>query len=112
MIGSSRFSTRVCTQFSRSLSSPSSSCLSTLAAGNRSPCSLEGRNWQCGQTGPAESSDSTSAAQLFSLSSRSEEHTSEFQSLMRISYAVFCLKKKTTVELSKNKYQQLITQLT
>src|SRR3546814_4813478 len=26
---------------------------------------------------------------------RSEEHTSEFQSLMRISYAVFCLKKKT-----------------
>src|SRR3546814_10201569 len=27
-------------------------------------------------------------------SSRSEEHTSEFQSLMRISYAVFCLKKK------------------
>src|SRR3546814_2062202 len=29
------------------------------------------------------------------LSSRSEEHTSELQSLMRISYAVFCLKKKT-----------------
>src|SRR3546814_15062327 len=28
-------------------------------------------------------------------SSRSEEHTSELQSLMRISYAVFCLKKKT-----------------
>src|SRR3546814_3174138 len=27
--------------------------------------------------------------------SRSEEHTSELQSLMRISYAVFCLKKKT-----------------
>src|SRR3546814_4248193 len=30
------------------------------------------------------------------LESRSEEHTSELQSLMRISYAVFCLKKKTT----------------
>src|SRR3546814_11428664 len=29
-------------------------------------------------------------------SSRSEEHTSELQSLMRISYAVFCLKKKKT----------------
>src|SRR3546814_3913425 len=29
-----------------------------------------------------------------SLVSRSEEHTSELQSLMRISYAVFCLKKK------------------
>src|SRR3546814_8441489 len=29
---------------------------------------------------------------------RSEEHTSELQSLMRISYAVFCLKKKNTKE--------------
>src|SRR3546814_4383510 len=28
---------------------------------------------------------------------RSEEHTSELQSLMRISYAVFCLNKKTTL---------------
>src|SRR3546814_14782416 len=30
------------------------------------------------------------------LGARSEEHTSELQSLMRISYAVFCLKQKTT----------------
>src|SRR3546814_10072344 len=30
---------------------------------------------------------------------RSEEHTSELQSLMRISYAVFCLKKKTKLSL-------------
>src|SRR3546814_7960887 len=30
------------------------------------------------------------------LEPRSEEHTSELQSLMRISYAVFCLKKKTS----------------
>src|SRR3546814_2894347 len=30
------------------------------------------------------------------IAKRSEEHTSELQSLMRISYAVFCLKKKTT----------------
>src|SRR3546814_8578790 len=30
------------------------------------------------------------------LNDRSEEHTSELQSLMRISYAVFCLKKKKT----------------
>src|SRR3546814_10024695 len=34
--------------------------------------------------------------QFVELSRRSEEHTSELQSLMRISYAVFCLKKKTT----------------
>src|SRR3546814_5549710 len=32
--------------------------------------------------------------------SRSEEHTSELQSLMRISYAVFCLKKKKTTDLT------------
>src|SRR3546814_2574787 len=36
-------------------------------------------------------------ARLFrGRSERSEEHTSELQSLMRISYAVFCLKKKNT----------------
>src|SRR3546814_5992418 len=34
---------------------------------------------------------------------RSEEHTSELQSLMRISYAVFCLKKKRK-HITKNKY--------
>src|SRR3546814_969963 len=32
---------------------------------------------------------------------RSEEHTSELQSLMRISYAVFCLKKKTTSHINQ-----------
>src|SRR3546814_4356832 len=32
----------------------------------------------------------------YSFEIRSEEHTSELQSLMRISYAVFCLKKQTT----------------
>src|SRR3546814_6507196 len=38
--------------------------------------------------------------------SRSEEHTSELQSLMRISYAVFCLKKKTkkTTSIHKVRY--------
>src|SRR3546814_5217866 len=36
----------------------------------------------------------TSSEELQLLVQRSEEHTSELQSLMRISYAVFCLKKK------------------
>src|SRR3546814_8747812 len=36
---------------------------------------------------------------LFPSGTRSEEHTSELQSLMRISYAVFCLKKKKTNKL-------------
>src|SRR3546814_3418016 len=37
--------------------------------------------------------------------SRSEEHTSELQSLMRISYAVFCLKKKNNTREHINHYQ-------
>src|SRR3546814_2774113 len=52
---------------------------------------------------------------------RSEEHTSELQSLMRISYAVFCLKKKnkqknyikqrtTPLHKSPNQAQQIIEQ--
>src|SRR3546814_2121065 len=43
---------------------------------------------------------------------RSEEHTSELQSLMRISYAVFCLKKKTKKHIShtKNSNMKHITQ--
>src|SRR3546814_4531040 len=36
---------------------------------------------------------------------RSEEHTSELQSLMRISYAVFCLKKKKILQTQKKKQQ-------
>src|SRR3546814_7602742 len=35
---------------------------------------------------------------------RSEEHTSELQSLMRISYAVFCLKKNKTIHNPHNSY--------
>src|SRR3546814_5058283 len=37
--------------------------------------------------------------------SRSEEHTSELQSLLRISYAVFCLKKHTVQLTDKNELQ-------
>src|SRR3546814_2525582 len=38
---------------------------------------------------------------------RSEEHTSELQSLMRISYAVFCLKKKNTLSVQNLTYHNL-----
>src|SRR3546814_10353734 len=37
---------------------------------------------------------------LLVITGRSEEHTSELQSLMRISYAVFCLKKKIKLTLN------------
>src|SRR3546814_1693371 len=42
------------------------------------------------------SSSATPSASSPTTTSRSEEHTSELQSLMRISYAVFCLKKKNS----------------
>src|SRR3546814_9100643 len=42
------------------------------------------------------------------LQSRSEEHTSELQSLMRISYAVFCLKKTNNTN-TKSHHQNLLT---
>src|SRR3546814_9915785 len=41
---------------------------------------------------------------------RSEEHTSELQSLMRISYAVFCLKKKKTLSHTSKYIPKLETQ--
>src|SRR3546814_4280788 len=40
---------------------------------------------------------------------RSEEHTSELQSLMRISYAVFCLKKKKKHNQDPNRHIHCIT---
>src|SRR3546814_6308618 len=51
------------------------------------------------------------------LASRSEEHTSELQSLMRISYAVFCLKKKNNQDkpnsqIYHNKYKNSQTNTT
>src|SRR3546814_6552726 len=48
------------------------------------------------------SDDAYFADPTVTMGIRSEEHTSELQSLMRISYAVFCLKKKRT---SKQTYQ-------
>src|SRR3546814_4959433 len=40
---------------------------------------------------------------------RSEEHTSELQSLMRISYAVFCLKKKSFIASYTNSVRDILT---
>src|SRR3546814_3111403 len=53
------------------------------------PASGAGRSGPCS---PAPAHDGRRYA-----THRSEEHTSELQSLMRISYAVFCLKKKTNI---------------
>src|SRR3546814_8982515 len=43
------------------------------------------------------------------VEARSEEHTSELQSLMRISYAVFCLKKKNNIIIISQKYTTTTT---
>src|SRR3546814_5596915 len=43
---------------------------------------------------------------------RSEEHTSELQSLMRISYAVFCLKKKTQMDKTQTQILNCESELT
>src|SRR3546814_1944893 len=43
-----------------------------------------------------------SAKLVHTGTSRSEEHTSELQSLMRISYAVFCLKKKNKADTNQH----------
>src|SRR3546814_2707848 len=52
----------------------------------------QGLSDQAFQRGSAGQGDCGTVAEL--RTGRSEEHTSELQSLMRISYAVFCLKKK------------------
>src|SRR3546814_3908595 len=59
---------------------PLSCCRGRVRAGLATPA---GRRWQA------------SRRAVILQEPRSEEHTSEIQSLMRISYAVFCLKNKT-----------------
>src|SRR3546814_3478410 len=49
---------------------------------------------------PRSATNATRASQMW-RHPRSEEHTSELQSLMRISYAVLCLKKKNDIYTSK-----------
>src|SRR3546814_7539626 len=60
---------------------------------------------------PGMSFNAVSDKALAANKNRSEEHTSELQSLMRISYAVFCLKKKKNdmrISTSKHRRNELI----
>src|SRR3546814_1395275 len=74
---------------------PYTTLFRSVAAGSSSPAS---RSSSPPMPSPEYRSALRSEAQCLSpemaLRRRSEEHTSELQSLMRISYAVFCLKKK------------------
>src|SRR3546814_3305936 len=80
--------------------------------GRRSPCGMTMDRF-VGSSRSARTSRSASAMKS-ARRSRSEEHTSELQSLMRISYAVFCLKKKkhNTNKQSKHKYIKTINPIT
>src|SRR3546814_6210952 len=66
-----------------------------IAAKNAERSAAAGRKWIKGEIKQAKS-DMDAA--------RSEEHTSELQSLMRISYAVFCLKKKKQNSTTTTKF--------
>src|SRR3546814_2917098 len=56
--------------------------------------------------GNAANLDGLEGVELIHGDIRSEEHTSELQSLMRISYAVFCLKKKKEIKVHKRTTNQ------
>src|SRR3546814_7195305 len=58
------------------------------------PLRLDADDDDRGDVGALAGADQGAEVQLEVLAERSEEHTSELQSLMRTSYAVFCLKKK------------------
>src|SRR3546814_10824462 len=72
-------------------------------------------DWWAAQVGPGKALDTRYYCVLgFDYLSalpagRSEEHTSELQSLMRISYAVFCLKKKKTIKKHNNNHHNTTT---
>src|SRR3546814_6733811 len=73
------------------------------------PLAISGRNLCRCSSEPKCSNGRIMPIELFptireAASERSEEHTSELQSLMRISYAVFCLKKKNKNPPNPHKY--------
>src|SRR3546814_4859157 len=74
-------------------------------------CSRCPRFWACSLSSSSRSIRSAARWKRFTVahsrsSRRSEEHTSELQSLMRISYAVFCLKKKNSINSIAHNQEQ------
>src|SRR3546814_5226994 len=78
-------------------------CRSTSSAPSRRPRRRSSGLWPTGTSGGSTRSRSMARISTAPFSRfRSEEHTSELQSLMRISYAVFCLKKKNHQHTNNN----------
>src|SRR3546814_9249252 len=67
------------------------------------PFRFDARTWELARRRSVSPHDSLGANLVVQ---RSEEHTSELQSLMRISYAVFCLKKQNTHTNKNDRKQQ------
>src|SRR3546814_10785030 len=67
----------------------------------------EGRGGARNEIGLADRADDAAQCGVGRFHIRSEEHTSELQSLMRISYAVFCLKKKKHQTTPKQAHQSV-----
>src|SRR3546814_5270431 len=72
----------------------------TQVGGGERECSPDSGQWQGGLTTWPGTCVLGRSPMTISAFRRSEEHTSELQSLMRISYAVFCLKQKTSLFIS------------
>src|SRR3546814_10496257 len=92
--------------FSITLHSPAGACVPGRT-GNALPILLQDLGDDAGTDGASAFADGEAQALVhrdrLDQVHRSEEHTSELQSLMRISYAVFCLKKNTTKNKNNNK---------
>src|SRR3546814_1424633 len=85
------------------LSRPCCSAFSTMYQAMRALIEPEGfMNSSLANTPSISSSGVSPMASRIEREMRSEEHTSELQSLMRISYAVFCLKKKKKEKTTQN----------
>src|SRR3546814_3838443 len=101
--GGSRFS------MGAGISAPGSGSVSSISEGDTPSRALDNRNVRriCATAiGKPAAKRAPTMRPPWPALCRSEEHTSELQSLMRISYAVFCLKKKT--ENNKNNDQKNI----
>src|SRR3546814_8948319 len=88
----------LCAAASRSPSTARPAATGTLERGAPDAGKPGGTAFRCKPVG-----DLVSALPEGASHARSEEHTSELQSLMRISYAVFCLKKKQQITTIRHK---------
>src|SRR3546814_1406803 len=91
-------------------SAASAACKSRYRAGFEQWDRAASHDCRCALQGRLPAMARLSITGALRVPDRSEEHTSELQSLMRISYAVFCLKKKTnSKEIHKVYCDKLVT---